>query len=134
MTYKLTSERTGKSELVYKDLGNYIFKEVHSCLNRPRSLIIKLKGVGFWYLRKKRMETILKHYPVDYEKNREDFSSDIDFLKHEDKKEIHDLFKERLVDYEKYLKIRRKIKNGIEILLEPDKREDGSQESSKTNS
>lgn len=137
IAYKLTSERTGKSEKLYKDIGDYVFKELWSCLRRPKSLITKLKGIGFWFLRKKRMEATIKIYPIDYDKTREDFKHDLDFLKYENKREIYELFKKRLIDYEEYITLKKEIKalrHGTKILLEPDKREDISSEPSQADS
>ena len=100
--YKLTAKRTSKNEVLYKDIGNFVFTELYNMLRKPNSLIIKLKGIGFWFLRRKRLAGVIKLYPADYEKKQEDFSSEYGFLKNENKKEIHALFMERLKDYEEY--------------------------------
>jgi hypothetical protein len=125
--YKLTAERTGNSEQQYKDIGNFVFAELYHNLRRPSHLIFKLKGVGTWYMRKKRMEIIVNLYPPDFEKKPEDFKHPLALLKYENKVEIYNIFKERLEDYNRYLAIRAEIRqkrNESQILLEPDKRED----------
>lgn len=125
--YKLTAQRTGKAEQVYKDIGNYVFGEVYNNLRKPTKLIIKLKGVGKWTLRRKRMQAIIDLYPVEYGKSPEEFSSERVFFKNEDKKEIYDIFIQRLNDYEEYIKLRdeiRKERYKTQVLLQPTKGED----------
>ena len=120
--YKLTAKRTSKNEVLYKDIGNFVFTELYNMLRKPNSLIIKLKGIGFWFLRRKRLAGVIKLYPADYEKKQEDFSSEYGFLKNENKKEIHALFMERLKDYEEYAEEKRKIRterNKTQVLLKP---------------
>ena len=115
--YKMTSERTGVSEQVYKDVGTMIFTELSACLKRPKSLIIKLKGIGFWYLRKARIEAIVN----------KEFSEELSLFRHENREEIYNLFKERLVEYEEYIKEKKAVKqkrNETQVLLQPPKRED----------
>lgn len=124
--YKLTSARTGKDEILYKDVGNFVFAELASMLRKPKSLIIKLRGVGFWFLRRKRLFGVLKMYPADWEKKQEEFSSEYAFLKNENKKEIHSLFMERLKEYEEYASEKTKIRqerNKTQALLTPKKDE-----------
>lgn len=120
----MTSERTGEDEQVYKDIGNTVFAHLNDLLRRPPSLILKLKGIGSWYLRKKRMEIITTHYPPNMEKNPE---SEYGIMKQENKIELYNLFKERLKEYETYITIRNEIRQKrreTQTLLEPSNRED----------
>ncbi len=120
--YKLTSKRTGKSEQSYKDIGNFIFSELYKEQKRPSKLIIKLKGLGSFFLRKKRVQEIMNCYPKEFSRTKEDFSSERQFLKYENKKEIHEIFTERLKDYEEYLQERNQIRKKryeTQVLLEP---------------
>lgn len=121
--YRLTSERTGKSEQLYKEIGNFVFAELYSHFRKPKSLIIKLKGVGSWYLRKKRLEIMVKKAPTE-EKDLTDLAKYTidDYLS---KKEMFDTFKERLKEYEEYSLLRKetRIKRNEEI-LEPTTRKD----------
>lgn len=124
--YKITAKRTGKSEQSYKDIGNFIFSELYKEQKRPSKLIIKLKGLGSFFLRKKRVEEIMKCYPEEFSRTKEDFSSERQFLKYENKKEIHEIFTERLKDYEEYLQERNQIRKKryeTQVLLEPDQGE-----------
>lgn len=125
--YKLTSERTGKPEQLYKDIGNFVFAKLYSEMRKPKKLIIKLKGVGSWHLRRKRMRIIVDMFPPNFEKKQEDFTTELAFLKSENKKEIYQIFKDRLQDYEKYIELRdqtRKIRYATQTIIPPINRED----------
>jgi hypothetical protein len=109
--YKITSTRTGKDEQIYKDIGDYVFKEVKSNLEKPNSLIIKLKGIGFWYIRRSKMKEALSHYPNHYEiDGYNDFPSEGALLRFLNKQEIYKIFKARMKDYERYLEKRAEVK------------------------
>lgn len=125
--YKLTAERTGKSEQAYKDLGNFVFNNLYKELRRPKSLIIKLKGVGNWYLRKSRIEAIVNKFPPNFDKKLEEYKHRLDIVKHENEVDIYFNFKQRLKEYEEYIQLRnevRKQRNETEGLLESPNRED----------
>ena len=128
--YRLTAERTGGDEQLYKDVGNMIFSTLYKKIRRPTSILLKLKGVGTWYLRKKRLEIFLSHFPPNWEKTEEDFSHPMQFIKNENKKEIYLLFQERLKEYEEYVALKNEIRikrNERAQLLRPTKREDDSE-------
>lgn len=126
--YKQVAEKTGKDEQVYKDIGSFIFKETSHQLKNPTCLILKLKGIGSWHLRKKRMEIVVNEWTDRSEvKTREDFSSDTAFQEYQEKHLRYINFQERLKDYERYLAIKqeiRKKRNETQVLLEPDQGED----------
>lgn len=132
---KITAKRTGKSEQTYKDIQTFIFSEVHSLLRRPESLILKLRGVGTWYLRKKRMQSIVDKYPERLiEKTREEFSTDKEFNDYQFKRETYLNFITRLAEYEHYIKLRDQIRlkrYENQALLEPTKGQDGRYQSGK---
>lgn len=109
--YKLTSERTGVAENIYKDLGNFVFKSLNTNLRKPKSLIIKLKGIGSWYLRKNRMEIVVELFPPDFENAPTEESLHYKIEKFENKVELFNLFKERLKDYDRYIEKRIKVRN-----------------------
>lgn len=126
--YRLTAERTGKSEQMYKDLGTFIFKETSQMLKHPSSLILKLKGLGSWWLRKKRMEIVVNEWTDRAKiKTREDFSSDSGYQEYLAKHLQYQNFIERLREYDKYMEIKqevRKQRNETQVLLEPNQGED----------
>lgn len=107
---KITSSRTGKSEQLYRDLSNFIFADLAKNIRRPKTLIIKLKGIGFWFLRKKKILDYIK-FPPHYDKKREDFTHDILWNANEQRKELFVLFAERLKEYDKFLEKKSKIKS-----------------------
>lgn len=128
--YRLTSQRTGKSEQLYKDIGNLVFTELSTMLRKPKSLIVKLKGVGSWRLRKKRMEIVVEDYAdgiVDQ------YTSPETLQIFADRRERYEMFLERLKEYNEYISIRKETKvrrNEHTILLETDKGQNPSTESS----
>lgn len=122
--YKLTAQRTGVPEQLYKDLGNFVFADLYGFFKRPSHLIIKLKGVGSWHLRRKRMKIVLEHFPIE---DRQVPTSPLEIFKYENKKEIQAIFAERLKEYDKYIEIRdevRKIRHKTQVLLTPKQDED----------
>lgn len=117
--YKMTAERTGKSEQMYKDLGNFVFAQLYKNFRNPKSIIIKLKGIGFWYLRKKRLEILLTRYAYDPEKG----------SPFEDEEQTQEVMKLRLEDYKRYTEDKaeiRKKRNETQTLLKVADREDKS--------
>ncbi len=118
--YKLTAERTGGEEQTYKDIGNFVFTALYRQLRRPNSLIIRLRGIGYWYLRRLRMQAMVDLFPPNYELTREDFKEDYEYLKIENKREVYEIFQKRLVDYAEYIKEKkeiRDIRNKTQFLL-----------------
>ena len=126
--YKFTAQRTGRNEQMYKDLGNFVFTEVLSHMKKPTCLIIKLKGIGTWWLRKKRMEIILGEWDERAKvKTRDQFESDNAFNTYLEEHEMVKIFEDRLKEYEEYIEIRnrlRKERYENTVLLEPDQGED----------
>lgn len=108
--YRLTSERTEKDENTYKEIGNFVFSSLYSHLRRPKSLRIRLLGVGIWYVRKARLQVMTTLFPPDFDKKPEDFTSELKLFEHENKIELYNIFMERLKDYEKYSKAKADIK------------------------
>jgi hypothetical protein len=106
--YKLTAARTGKSEQIYKDVGTAVFAALYKSLRKPKSIIIKLKGVGRWYLRKNRLEATVEGFDENKENTNEPDSKE--FLKYEDRLELHHIFKKRLEEYREFIKIRNETK------------------------
>ena len=126
--YKMLAEENGGNEQLYKDIGSFIFKETASMIKNPESLILKLKGIGSWHLRKKRMEIVVNEWTDRAKvKTREDFSSEVAYMNYLDKHTQYMNFKERLEEYDRYLQLKqeiRKKRHETQILLEPDNGED----------
>lgn len=79
-------------------------------LSDPKSLIIKLKGVGSWYLRKRRMEIVVSEFTEFEDRPREEFDTDYGYNSYLERKIRYNVFVERLKDYEKYLVIRKEVR------------------------
>lgn len=121
--YKMVAEETGESEQLYKDIGSFVFKETASMIKDPESLILKLKGIGSWHLRKKRMEIVVNEWTDRAKvKTREDFSSEASYLSYLEKHTQYMNFKERLEEYDRYLQLKQEIRqkrHETQILLSP---------------
>lgn len=121
--YRMTAEKTGKNEQMYKDLGTFIFQETAKMLKEPSSLILKLKGIGSWHLRKKRMEIVVNEWTDRAKiKTREDFSSQVSYDIYLEKHLQYKNFQQRLKEYEEYIAIRdevRKVRYKTQFLLTP---------------
>jgi len=97
-------------------------------MRNPTSLILKLKGVGSWHLRKKRMDIVVNEYPDrGLIKVREDFETDNGWNEYQEKHKQYVIFQERLAEYDKYLSMKKEInakRRETQVLLEPTKGED----------
>lgn len=125
--YKLTALKTGKDEALYKAVGNTVFRELYLLQRRPKSLIVKLRGIGTWFIRRKRMEIVVKLFPPNFDKKPEDFTHRLAVIEQENKIEIYNIFLERLKDYDEYLKIKKEVKekrHETQYLLEPKRETD----------
>ena len=109
--YKIVTEGKEEDEQLYKDIGSFIFKETSEKLKNPNSLILKLKGIGTWYLRKKRMEIVVNEWSHRAEiKTEDEFESEYLYLKYKQKHDQYINFKERLKEYDEYIKLRDEIR------------------------
>jgi hypothetical protein len=126
--YSALAKEKDKSEQVYKDIGSFIFRETARMLKDPTSLILKLKGVGSWRLRKKRMDIIINECADrGLVRPRDEFPSDESYNIYLEKHIQYNNFKERLKEYDKYMTIKKQIKekrNATQVLLEPNSGED----------
>lgn len=121
--YKKTAERTGKSEQDYKQIGNFVFHGLYTALRRPKNLIVKLKGVGFWYLRKRRVDYTLTRVP---DPDKDDFKTELERTLYQNRIELYEILLERSKDYEKYIEVKKEIRkkrNETQVLLKPSNEE-----------
>ena len=85
-------------------VGNFMQKEVANNLRKPEALILKVKGLGAWHLRKMRLENSFNNLSnVDPTRLKDDDSR-------ESLKEYLQLMKDRLDDYKLYLEEKSKMK------------------------
>lgn len=87
-----------------------MFQETARMMKNPQTLIIKLKGIGNWYLRKKRMDIVVNEWTDRSQvKVREDFTSDVAYEEYSEKHRRYIIFQERLKDYDAYLALKKEI-------------------------
>jgi hypothetical protein len=132
--YRLTAERTGLNEQLYADIGNFVQKDIHEQMKKPKSLILKVKGIGFWYLSKKRLSDILSYFPLHYDiEGYNDFPSEQTFLRFVNKQELYKILKARLRDYDEYLRVKAEIKKLKDEFKENERSKKESNSSSESN-
>ena len=88
-------------------VGDTVFKYTGEVLKNPPNLIINLKGVGKWYLRKQQMERKIE-YLEDYYK----YSTGVlpePLGKYWENKELKEKLESLLPIYEKYLKEKKEM-------------------------
>lgn len=56
------------------------------------------------------MEIVLDFFPPDFDKKPEDFLHPLSLIAHENKVEIYNILKERMVEYEEYIKVRNEVR------------------------
>lgn len=121
--YKMLALEKGKNEQTYKDIGSFIFKETAKMLKEPTSLILKLKGIGSWHLRKKRMEIVVNEWEDrSIKRDRSEFPSDDAYSIWLEKHLRYINFQQRLLEYDRYLSIKKQIREKryeTQTLLEP---------------
>jgi hypothetical protein len=100
---KVSKEHNIDIEFV-TSVGNFMQKEVANNLRRPEALILKVKGLGAWHLRRVRLEKSFNNLSkVDPSTLKDDDSR-------ESLKEYLQLMKDRLDDYKVYLEEKSKMK------------------------
>lgn len=103
---KLSKEKKMSYDLI-KAVGDTVFKYTGEILKNPPNLIINLKGVGKWYLRKQQMERKIE-YLEDYYK----YSTGVlpePLGKYWENKELKEKLESLLPIYEKYLKEKKEM-------------------------
>lgn len=101
--YKAAAEKNNADLEFYTALGNFVQKKLNEEIRAPRKLIIAVKGIGRWHLRKKPMlssyENMKDLNPEDYITPNRPHTEDRIAKWHS---ELITL-KERLDDYEPFL-------------------------------
>ena len=103
---KLSKEKKMDYDLI-KAVGDTVFKYTGEVLKNPPNLIINLKGVGKWYLRKQQMERKIE-YLEDYYK----YSTGVlpePLGKYWENKELKEKLESLLPIYEEYLKEKKEM-------------------------
>jgi hypothetical protein len=108
--YNKVAKDTGKDEAFIKALGNFVQKKLVEELKQPRKLIISVKGIGRWFLRRKRMQDAYDKFVV---LNPDDYIVDTG-ENGKERKMIWErnlkVLKERLDDYIPFLERKQEVK------------------------
>lgn len=103
---KLTSLKTNVNEEVYNDIANFVFYTLAQNMKKPKGLIYNLLGIGFWFLRRKRLLIKMNMYN---ENHQPDWASSLG-IDGKDIPEIMKIFKDRLEEYDIYMLEKNEVK------------------------
>lgn len=102
--YKELSNGDEGLEQFYKDFGTFVFSKAAETMKNCDKLIVSLRGVGRWYLRKNRMEVVVNEWKDRSEfPDRDEYGADSTFLKHLDLHSRYVKFFDRLKEYEVFV-------------------------------
>ena len=120
--YSAVSLLTGVDQELVKAVGDTVFSSISSHMRQPTSLILKIKGLGSFILRKKKIvqevERIDRKIAFPY---RVKFETDEEAL------ERKRLLMERLEEYERYFEKRafiKKIRHANQKIIQPSVQEE----------
>ena len=109
--YKEIAENTKRELSLVKSIGDAVFQELSSFFRNPNALICKLKGVGFWYMRKKKLNEYIIKWDSYY------MQSPIPTLKNEEAQKVYlygrnqfNILLDRQKQYELFLLKKQKIR------------------------
>ncbi len=107
--YKEVSTSTGRELALVKSVGDAVFQGMFFFTKHPESLIFKVKGLGYWHMRKKKLDNYIHKYYGTYtgEYISDDEKAMREFLNN---KRQFQILLERQKEYDVYLEKREKIK------------------------
>lgn len=121
--YKNVASSSGKDLSLIKSVGDAVFYKLFLFFRNPDSLICKLKGVGFWYMRKKNLNDYVKKHANYYSKEEERiFKDERDARDYERNKIQYFTLVDRQIQYASYLAKKaeiRLIRNKTQPLQKP---------------
>lgn len=128
--YKSVSIRSGKDYDLVKSVGDAVFKSLLYNIKHPSSLILKVKGIGSFYMRHKKLLLHIESYR-DFYTNPENEKQKNAIIQNEEQfflkqKQYLNLFN-RVEDYKRYVakkKIIREIRSKTQPLIEIKRDED----------
>ena len=112
---KIYNEVAVENELdlnVVKSVGDKCFQNLLKNFKKPLSLILKMRGLGYFYMRKNKLNEFL----ITLDNNEERFKKE-DFLIHESsvfieqRKELKQVLLERQLEYGRFIEKKQIIKN-----------------------
>lgn len=100
--YRAVANKTGEDLEYIEAVGNYIQKRLVEELKNPKKLILSVKGIGRWFLRKKRLQAGYERLlDIDMSKYEEDTPHNKN--KKEVIQKIIGIMKDRLDEYKLFL-------------------------------
>lgn len=123
--YKKVGEDTNKSYDLIKSVGDSVFKNLLANIKKPECLILKVKGLGSFYLRKAKLAAYIESYRrfyTDPTYERTQLAIQESPETYENKQKQYFNFCERLKDYDRYLdkkKIIKEIRNKTQPVIKP---------------
>ncbi len=128
--YKSVSTKSNKDYDLVKSVGDAVFKSLLHNIKHPSSLILKVKGIGSFYMRHKKLRFHMESYR-DFYTNPENEKQKNAIIQNEEEfllkqKQYLNLFN-RVEDYKRYVakkKMIKEIRNKTQPLIEIKKDED----------
>ena len=109
--YKKVSENLTFSEEIVKSIGDKVFETLLSNFKTPQSLIIKVRGLGYFYMRKNKLEDQIKNVNAILAKVSNEEHQLYETPEYFEKKtKLRDLLLERQKEYNKFLEKKNIIK------------------------
>jgi hypothetical protein len=99
--YKNLSKNTNISEDLLSAIGSSVFRETLDTIKSPPNLILRLKGVGRWFLRKQQMERKIEYLEEYYKYSTGEIPDPIG--KYWENKELKDKLESLLLVYDNYI-------------------------------
>lgn len=109
--YANVVSNTGKDPALIKSIGDAVFYRLFTFFKYPESLICKLKGVGFWYMRKKKLNEYIHRWDSYYMMEPPPAYEDLKQMReYENNRRQFNILIERQKQYELYLKKKLEIR------------------------
>ena len=123
--YKTVSEDVNKSYDLVKSVGDSVFANLLANIKKPEKLILKVRGLGSFYLRKAKLASYIESYrrfytDPTYERTQLAIAESLET--YENKQKQYQNFCERMEDYERYVakkKDIREIRNKTQPVIKP---------------
>lgn len=123
--YKGVATNTNREYALVKSVGDSVFESLLKNIKKPKSLILKVRGIGSFYLRKQKLLQYIESYrrfytDPTYETTIKAISDDAE--SYERKRQQYENFCERVEEYKEYSEKRKEIKqirNLTQPIIEP---------------
>lgn len=94
-----------------KNIGDYVFNELYQFMQSPTALIVKVKSLGSWYLRKKKLEEFIFRHHTSFTKDEiPEFSREESLERYLKQKAQYEVLLDRWEEYQRYKEKKEEIK------------------------